>query len=274
MVPELSGGCPTGMDGVRWGEQVESTCLEMLVEGGRNGGGEGRGVGGEEDPGVQGEGGGMAQHPRARPKPPDIRARVEPKPHTVMLNCRKFAVLQGVSEASPHHESGRENTSCRGGGAGGPDGGSSFPRSFAAVVKSAKFVEQEAERSEEVERQKQERVAKKVQEDRRKEDEKAEREAAKEAEEARRNVEAAEKRSTLLAKLAENSKKAKEHKEKVKSLADQTKEDLKQAKDYERELDDIYQGEGSRKRSAPPSSPSLLLQQPKKPSPNTEDGRL
>ena len=37
MVPELSGGCPTGMDGVRWGEEVESTCLEMLGEGGQAG---------------------------------------------------------------------------------------------------------------------------------------------------------------------------------------------------------------------------------------------
>ena len=45
-------------------------------------------------------GGGRPHQPRARPKAPDIRARVEPKPNTVMLNCRKFAVLPTETEVA------------------------------------------------------------------------------------------------------------------------------------------------------------------------------
>ena len=172
--------------------------------------------------------------------------------------------------------------------------GNSFPRSFAAVVKSVKFVEQEAEQAEEAERQKQEKVARKVQEDRRKADEKAEREASKEAEEARRNVEAEEKRSAVLAKLAEVSRKAKEHKEKVKSFTEQAKKEMRQTKDYEKELEDMsdpldpgrdYEkeledmsdpldpGEGGRKQMASTTSPSESPQQLKKTSLSPENGR-
>ena len=39
------------------------------------------------------------QH-RARVKTPDIRAKVEPKPHTVMLKCRKFDVLPTNTEVA------------------------------------------------------------------------------------------------------------------------------------------------------------------------------
>ena len=66
--------------------------------GGRRDGAEGRGAGVEGGAGDQG--GGVLQQPRARAKAPDIRARVEPKPHTVMLNCRKFAVLPTKTEVA------------------------------------------------------------------------------------------------------------------------------------------------------------------------------
>ena len=96
--------------------------------------------------------------------------------------------------------------------------GNTFPRSFAAVVKSAKFVEQEAKQPQEADRLNQEKLAKKIVEERRKAEEKADREAAKDAEEVRKNKEAEERRSAHLVKLEDTSKKAKEHKEKVRTL--------------------------------------------------------
>ena len=58
------------------------------------GGGEERGGGGRG--GAQAQGGVQRQpapQARARPKAPDIRARVEPRPNTVLLNCHRFQEL-------------------------------------------------------------------------------------------------------------------------------------------------------------------------------------
>ena len=150
-------------------------------------------------------------------------------------------------------------------------GSNSFPRSFAAVVKSAKFVEKAAEQMLVTERLKQEKLVRKVQEDRMKADEKADRDAAKLAEQARKKVEAEEKRAASLAKMAETSKVAAEYKEKVKKLAEQARMEEQQARDYEKELEDISEGGGTRKRSAPSPTPSDSLQPAKKHS-NTENG--
>jgi hypothetical protein len=154
----------------------------------------------------------------------------------------------------------------------------SFPRSFAAVVKSAKFVEKEAEETREQERLKHEKIAKKVLEERRKAEEKADRDAAKEASEAVKNVETEQKRSASLVKLAEASQKAADYKEKVKHLAEQAKKELQESRDYEKELEDISTSsqpeggldlEGGRKRSASPAQGDALA---KKPSTNTQNG--
>ena len=155
----------------------------------------------------------------------------------------------------------------------------SFPRSFAAVVKSAKFVEKEAEETREQDRLKHEKMAKKVLEERRKPDEKADRDAAKEASEAVKNVETEQKRAAKFARLAEASQKAADYKEQVKHLAEQAKKELQESREYEKELEDITTSsqpeegpdtEVGRKRSASPSQGDAMA---KKPSTNPQNGR-
>ena len=116
---------------------------------------------------------------------------------------------------------------------------SSFPRSFAAVVKSTKFVEQEADKVREADRQKQERQARKVQEDRRKEEDRADREAAKEAEEARKKIEASEKRDANLLRLAEAKKQALDYKLKMKALHEEAQREVQESASYEKGIEEL-----------------------------------
>ena len=148
--------------------------------------------------------------------------------------------------------------------------GQNFPRSFAAVVQSAKFVEKESENVLETERLRQEKLRKKVQDDRMKADEKTDREAAKTAEEARKKVEGDEKRSANLARMTEASKRATDYKEKIKSLAEQTRKEVQLSREYKKEIEDISDLE-SRERSAPSPSPGDSLQVAKKSS-NQQNG--
>ena len=158
----------------------------------------------------------------------------------------------------------------------------SFPRSFAAVVKSAKFMEREEELSREQEKQKHEKVAKKIQEERRKAEEKADREAAKEAADARKKFEAEQKRASNLARLSEVSKEATQYKEKVRLLAEKAKMEQEESRSYEKELENIASlseaevrsgEEGGRKRSHP-VSPSVPAPQAKKPSTSCQNGSV
>ena len=114
-----------------------------------------------------------------------------------------------------------------------------LPRSFAAVVKSAKFIELESEQNRDAEKVKQENIAKKVQEERRKAEEKADRDAAKEAEEARKLVEAEGKRAANIAKLEAATKAASDYKEQVKILHDKAQQERQESRSYEQELEAI-----------------------------------
>ena len=119
------------------------------------------------------------------------------------------------------------------------EGPVNHPRSFAAVVKSVKFIEREAEQNREAERLKQENIAKKVQEERKRADEKADRDAARGAEEARKLVEAGEKRAANLSKLQAATEAAAQYKEKVKLLHEQTQKEMQETRGYEEEIEAI-----------------------------------
>ena len=154
----------------------------------------------------------------------------------------------------------------------------SFPLSFAAVVKSPKFVEKEAEQIREQERLKQEKLTKKVQEERRRAEEKADRDAAKLAQDARRKMEIEELRSANLSRAVEVSQKTAEYKQKMKTIAEQAKKDAQQSRGYEREVEGMSSlpqttepgGERGNKRGPPSPSHSSLLA--KKPSTDIQNG--
>ena len=136
--------------------------------------------------------------------------------------------------------------------------GNNIARSFAAVVKSARFIQQEEELVREVERQKQESLARKILEDRRKAEDEENRVAIKEAEDARKKQEAEEKRAANLARLAEVSKEASKYKEKVKVLHEKTQSEIKETLSYEKQIEEINGlSQNPPKRPRPPMSPGL-----------------
>ena len=128
------------------------------------------------------------------------------------------------------------------------EGHTNFQSSFAAVVKSAKFIELEAEQARETERLQQVKQARKVQEERWQGEEKADREAAKQAVEARKKVETEEKRTANLARLTAASKEAEEYKEKVRCLHKRAQNNVRESRDLEDRLGEINEGEGTSKR--------------------------
>ena len=136
----------------------------------------------------------------------------------------------------------------------------SVPRTFACVVKSVKFREREEEQTLELERLKQDKLTKKIQEDRRRAEEKADREAAKLAEEARKKIEAEEKRAANLIRLVEVSNQAAAYKEKVKSLKDKTEKELEESRSYEKVIEAIstgHQGDDPEGRKRAATSPTV-----------------
>ena len=99
-------------DGDGWQVVGRGGRLRAPRDAGGGGGGQGPGTGGGlggniGQEGIQRQGGNQGQGvnqgqgwnqrqagtQRARPRAPDIRAKVEPKPHTVMLNCHRFQEL-------------------------------------------------------------------------------------------------------------------------------------------------------------------------------------
>ena len=112
-----------------------------------------------------------------------------------------------------------------------------FPRSFAAVVKSAKFLEKINEQEKEAASLKQVQEARKVQVERTKEKERTDREATKLAEETKKRKDAEEKRREKLEKLAAAAKEAEDYNEKVKSLHKKTQEEWREAQELENKME-------------------------------------
>ena len=168
-------------------------------------------------------------------------------------DCRRPAVTMSQVERMPGlgEEVEAENQ--------GEQQGSSFPLTFAAVVKSAKFIEHVTEKAKEAESVKQVQQAKKVQEERKKEKEKAEKETARLAEEAKKKIENEAKREANLARLTAGAKEAEEYKKKVQSLHQKTQEEWMESRDLEKRLERLNSGEvapGKRPRSASNSTPA------------------
>ena len=136
--------------------------------------------------------------------------------------------------------------------------GSNIARSFAAVVKSARFIQQEEELAREAERQKQESLARKILEDRRKAEDEENRVAIREAEDTRKKQEAEEKRAANLARLADVSEKASQYKEKVKVLHERAQNERRETLGYEKQIEEINGlSQNPSKRPRPPMSPGL-----------------
>ena len=141
--------------------------------------------------------------------------------------------------------------------------GGNVTRSFAAVVKSARFIQQEEELVREAERQKQESLARKIIEDRRKAEEEENRVALKEAEDARKNKDAEEKRALNLARLAEVSNQASQYKEKVRVLHEKAQKEMRETRSYEKQIEELTDlTENPPKRPRPPMSPGAASTAP------------
>ena len=126
-----------------------------------------------------------------------------------------------------------------------------FPRSFATVVKSAKFIAEAAEKIREAESMKQVQQAKKVADERRKTKEKADKEAARLGEEVKKKNDTEERRKANLERLAEKSREAQEYNEKIKSIHKRTEEEWRESRELEQRLETFSAGGGPGPGEAP-----------------------
>ena len=152
-----------------------------------------------------------------------------------------------------------------------------FPLSFAAVVKSSKFLEAAAVEERESERLKRVHVEKKAAEDRRREDERKAREDEKLAKVQEKKQEDDARRAGQLAEMAKSLETATLHKKYVKNLHDQVQAQAKETQEYEARIEKIKRGrEGEEgkdeggKRLASSSADETPLA--KKQIPNTQNG--
>ena len=131
-----------------------------------------------------------------------------------------------------------------------------FPLSFAAVVKSTKFLEAVAEKDREGERLKKERREKKESEDKKREDEKKIKEDARIAKLQERKIEDEARCTAQLAELAKSLETATLHKKYVKNLHDQAHAQAKETEGYEagiekmkrwRDQDEGKEGDGGKR---------------------------
>jgi hypothetical protein len=114
-----------------------------------------------------------------------------------------------------------------------------FPLTFAAVVKSAKYLEAAAEQEREMEQLKQERLAKKAEEEKKKqEDWKAKYDAKKVKAEGKKQEEEA-KRASHLSDLAKDLERATLHKKYIKNLHDQKQAEVLETAEYEKEMEEM-----------------------------------
>ena len=124
-----------------------------------------------------------------------------------------------------------------------------FPLSFAAVVKSNKFLEDSAKREREVARRKEEEQTKKATEERKREEDKRAREQAQAEKAEQKQQEDEARRSAHLAELAKVVETAVLHKKYVKNLHSQAQAELKETTEYEKDLENMVKpvGESSKR---------------------------
>jgi hypothetical protein len=139
-----------------------------------------------------------------------------------------------------------------------------FPRSFAAVVKSPKFLEAAAMQEQEAARLKHEKQAKKEAEDKKREEDKVIKARAREEMAAEKRQEEEAKRAAHLAELAKKVEKATLHNRYVKNLHAQAQAQVEETSGYEREMEEMTRpGDGSKRLA---TSPAEAAPQAKKPS--------
>ena len=151
------------------------------------------------------------------------------------------------------------------------------PMSFAAVVKSAKYLEAAALEVTEMERLRKLKEDKKVADDQQKNEERKAKEEAIKAKVEEKRVEEDAKRSAHLAELAKNLEKAALHKKYVKNLHDQAQAEVEETAGYEKGMEkmmrwreeEVGRNEGTKR---PPSSPAGAATPSKKTTPNQQHG--
>jgi hypothetical protein len=112
----------------------------------------------------------------------------------------------------------------------------SFPRSYAVVVKSPKFVEEAAEQEKKAQEDNLIKQAKKEQEEKRREEDKIAREALKAEKAEQKKAEDEAKKAAHLSDLARKVEEAALHKKYVKNLHDQAKAEVEEMQTYEKEM--------------------------------------
>ena len=132
----------------------------------------------------------------------------------------------------------------------------SFPLTFAAVVKSPKFLELAAEQEREAAKVKQEKLAKKEATDKKREEERKTGEEEKEAKAVQKAQEEDAKRAANLAEMAKTLEKTALHKKYVKNLHDQARAEVEETWEYEKGLEIMARPEGESSKRLAESPPS------------------
>lgn len=161
----------------------------------------------------------------------------------------------------------------------------SFPRSYAVVVKSPKFVEEAAEQERKAQEDNAAKQAKKEQEEKKRENDKIAREALKVEKAQQKKAEDEAKKAAHLSDLARKVEEAALHKKYVKNLHDKAKAEVEEMEIYEKGMEDLTNMKSketkTRSESAegfqPPKRgrcPSRSTSPPlsKKPSPQPQNG--
>ena len=140
----------------------------------------------------------------------------------------------------------------------------SFPLTFAAVVKSPKFLEVAAEQMREAERVKQEKLAKKEAVDKKREEDRKAKEEEKEAKAVQRRQEEDARREGNLAELAKTLEKTALHKKYIKNLHDQARAEVEETREYEKGLEIMARpgGESSKRLAESPPQAAPLAKKP------------
>ena len=119
-----------------------------------------------------------------------------------------------------------------------------FPKSFAAVVKSAKYLDDAAAEKREAERKKVVRQERKEAEDKKKENERKKREDARLAKMEEKKQEDQAKQAAHLAELGKSVEKAALHKKYIKNLYDQARAEVRETEEYEKDMENMMKRSG------------------------------
>ena len=153
-----------------------------------------------------------------------------------------------------------------------------FPKSFAAIVKSPKFLEEAEIGKREAERLQKVRQEKRDADEKNREDEKKQREESRMAKLVERKQEEEAKHAAHLAELAKSLEKATLHKKYIKNLHDQTQAEVRESEMYEKNIEQMMKVKGKEDQGEregakrPPTSPTLLQPQAKKSPPDLHNG--